>query len=133
VTRRRIVILATIAAVLAVSAISTIAAASKDEPVQQLGTAPFDQAAFNTWWNDPGILPITRQHVTAVDWNSGILVAHTSLFADGDAVEPALKICQALAAYSADKPDFYPVQVMDRGDLILTSRHTRADTCQWRR
>lgn len=96
--------------------------------------SPFDRAAFDAYWAGPVVRDEYRAMVKSVDWSGGVLVAHTSLFADSDAVEPAKAICVALSMFWAGTPQgFEPVRVVDRVDEVLVSRRTVGDTCTWRR
>lgn len=92
---------------------------------------PFDQAAFDTYWAGNASDNV-QGYVTSVDWDGTALTAHTKLYADSDAVQPAKDICTALGGFWLGQ-DFHPVRVLDGADQILVSRHTRDDTCTWRR
>lgn len=110
-------------------------AAEADSPPEKApAVSPVDDAELSTYWSD-NFAQTSWYELTGVPaWDGTALVAETKLFADGDAVEPALAICAAMSNYWAMAgQEFRPVRVLDQQGGVLVSRHTVDDRCTWRR
>jgi len=132
--RRTLIIAGVVAGVLAVGLLlgAVVPGLRGTKPADQVGSAPFDRADFDAYWNT--VIPETRGLVTSIDFDGQALTAHTRLVADADAVDPAMKICTALALYWPQAhQDPHGVRVFDQAQQILTSRYVTDDRCHWRR
>lgn len=97
-------------------------------------TAGFSQAEFDAYWQQWAHTS-WGSLVTKIEQDGYGVTAHTKLFPDADARQPALSICGAISSFWAapDRAQAPAVRVLDQADNILASRHTGEVSCSYRR
>ena len=93
-------------------------------PTTTAPASPFDSSAFEKFWASEAVPPSIKDPLRSADWNGIALVAHTKIYPDADAFEPAKKICGALSAFWLTTGDgmFRPVQILDSNHEVRSRR-----------